>query len=82
MMLEICALNDYRAEIKFISMVPKDIIEVKNGLTPQVLEAMPKLLKRVLGELERLDIKLKPKNSLSFSKVIERVCGMENIREI
>ncbi len=49
MMLEICALNDYRAEIKFISMVPKDIIEVKNGLTPQVLEAMPNLLDRVGG---------------------------------
>ncbi len=82
MMLEICALNDYRAEIKFISMVPKNIIDVKNGLTPQVLEAMPNLLEKVLGELEMLDIKLKPKNSLSFSKVIERVCCMENIRVV
>ena len=82
MMLEICALNDYRAEIKFISMVPKNIIDVKNGLTPQVLKAMPNLLERVLVELEKLNIKLEPKNSLSFSKVIERVCGIENIREI
>ncbi len=79
MMLEICALNDYRAEIKFISMVPKNIIDVKNGLTPQVLKVMPNLLERVLGELEKLDIKLEPKNSLSFPKVIERVCGIENI---
>ncbi len=63
-------------------MVPKNMIDVKNGLTPQVLEAMPKLLDRVLGELERLDIKLKPKNSLSFSNIIERVCGMENIRVV
>jgi len=79
MMLEICALNDYRADIKFISMVPKNIIDVKNGLTPQILEAMPNLLERVLGELEKLNIKLEPKNSLSFPKVIERVCGIENI---
>ncbi len=35
-------------------MVPKDIIEVKNGLTPQVLEAMPNLLEKGLGELEML----------------------------
>jgi len=42
MMLEICALNDYRAAIKFISMVPKNIIDVKNGLTPQVLEGYAK----------------------------------------
>ncbi len=59
MMLEICALNDYRAEIEFISMVPKNIIDVKNGLTPQVLEAMPKLLDRFWGSWTRLDIKLK-----------------------
>ncbi len=42
MMWRFVALNDYRAEIKFISMVPKNIIDVKNWITPQVLEAMPK----------------------------------------
>jgi hydrogenase maturation protease len=79
MMLEICALNDYRAEIKFISMVPKNIIDVKNGLTPQVLEAMPNLLDRVLGELKRRDIKLTPnRNIIAFEEVIEKITNPKN----
>jgi len=60
-------------------MVPKNIIDVKNGLTPQVLEAMPNLLDRVLGELKRLDIKLTPnRNIIAFEEVIEKITNPKN----
>jgi hydrogenase maturation protease len=85
MMLEICSFHEDMGEVKLISMIPKDIIEVKNALTPTVLEVMPKLLDMVLDELENEGIRLVPKEKrVSFEEVIEFYANPKNIdpREI
>ena len=80
MMLEICSFHEDMGEVKLISMIPKDIIEVKNALTPTVLESMPKLLDMVLDELENGGIRLVPKESIvSFEEVIEFYANPKNI---
>lgn len=59
MMLEICSFHKDMGEVQLITMVPEDIIEVRNGLTDSVLSHMPKLLEATLEELENSGIKLR-----------------------
>ena len=80
MMLEICSFHEDMGEVQLISMVPKDIIEVKNGLTDTVLDAMPKLLDLTLLELQKDGIELEPKSGgMSFEDVIEFFANPKNI---
>ena len=73
MMIEICSFHEEMGEVQLITMVPKDIIEVKNGLTEDVLSHMPKLLDTTLEELKRSGIDLKKKRSkeVSFYDIID-----------
>ncbi|MDQ7042909.1 MAG: HyaD/HybD family hydrogenase maturation endopeptidase [Sulfurimonas sp.] len=73
MMIEICTFHEDMGEVQLITMVPHDIIEVKNGLTPEALEHMPKLLDATLDELKKSDIYLVRKNSphVSYEAIIE-----------
>ena len=73
MMLEICSFHEEMGEVKLITMIPQDIVEVKNGLTPQVLAHMPKLVEATLAELERSGIVLEPKaaEAITFDEIIE-----------
>ncbi len=73
MMVEICSFHEAMGEVQLITMIPYDIIEVKNGLTPEVLSHMPKLVEATLDELERSGIKLEPKRApkKSFEAIIE-----------
>ncbi|MDQ7045586.1 MAG: HyaD/HybD family hydrogenase maturation endopeptidase [Sulfurimonas sp.] len=73
MMIEICTFHEDMGEVQLITMVPQDIIEVKNGMTPEALEHMPKLLDAIFEELDKSDISLQRKNSelVSFETVIE-----------
>lgn len=73
MMLEICSFHEDMGEVQLISMVPEDIIEVRNGLTDSVLSHMPKLVEATLEELENSGISLHRSfcRSTSFETIIE-----------
>ena len=71
MMIEICSFHEEMGEVQLITMVPHDIIEVKNGMTPEALGHMPKLVESTLKELRNSGITLKKKeNIVSFSSII------------
>ena len=72
MMIEICSFHEAMGEVKLITMVPEDIVSVKNALTNTILKAMPKLVDRVVEEFESLGIALRRKDSVcSFEEIIE-----------
>ncbi len=73
MMIEICSFHEDMGEVQLITMVPEDIIEVKNGLTSRTLAHMPRLVDAVLDELERSGVRLIPKEKqTSFEEIIDR----------
>ena len=73
MMLEICSFHENMGEVQLISMVPEDIIEVRNGLTDCVLHHMPKLVEATLAELENSGISLHRSfcTTTSFETIID-----------
>jgi len=73
MMIEICSFHEDMGEVQLITMVPYDIIDVKNGMTPEALAGMPKLVDETLNELKNSDIILTRKESpeVSFISIIE-----------
>jgi len=73
MMIEICSFHEEMGEVQLITMVPEDIVEVKNGLSDNVLNHMPKLVDATLKELERSGIFLERKKGeeVSFCSIID-----------
>ncbi|MCF6245035.1 MAG: HyaD/HybD family hydrogenase maturation endopeptidase [Sulfurovum sp.] len=73
MMVEICSFHENMGEVQLITMVPHDIIDVKNGMTPEALSCMPNLVNETLDELEKSGILLKRKEDqeVSFEEIIE-----------
>jgi len=73
MMIEICSFHEQMGEVQLITMVPHDIIDVKNAMTPEALEHMPALVEETLYELKNSGIELKRKKSaeVSFVSIIE-----------
>jgi hydrogenase maturation protease len=73
MMLEICSFHEDMGEVQLITMVPEDIMDVCNGLTPSVLGYMPKLVDATLRELENSGIRLEKKSRgiVSFETIID-----------
>lgn len=73
MMIEICSFHEDMGEVQLITMVPEDIIDVRNGLTDAVLNHMPKLVDATLEELENSGIKLKRSlgSKVSFETIID-----------
>jgi hydrogenase maturation protease len=72
-------------EVELLSMVPEDIIDVKNALTPTVLESMPKLLDLTLDALKKDGVTLvKKEGGMDFEEVIYFFANPRNIdpREI
>ena len=80
MMIEICSFKEDMAEIEFLTMVPENIEDVKNGLSQKVLENMPILAQKTLEVLKEYGINLQQKDSVSFSDIIDRVANPSNIR--
>jgi hydrogenase maturation protease len=71
MMLEICSFHEAMGEVELVTMIPEDIIEVRNGLTDTIRERMPALLEETLSALAEEGIVLVPKvPPVSFSEVI------------
>jgi hydrogenase maturation protease len=72
MMIEICSFHEAMGEVQLITMVPHDIIEVKNGMTPEALAFMPNLVNTTLKELEDSGVVLKKRaKRVSFETIIE-----------
>lgn len=73
MMLEICSFHEDMGEVQLITMVPEDIIDVCNGLTPSVLKHMPKLVDATLKELANSGITLKKNigDVVSFESIVD-----------
>lgn len=73
MMIEICSFHEDMGEVQLITMVPHDIIDVKNAMTAEALACMPKLVGETLKELENSDIILTRKKSdeVSFDSIIK-----------
>jgi hydrogenase maturation protease len=72
MMIEICSFHEDMGEVQLITMVPHDIIEVKNAMTPEALACMPKLVDATLQELQNTDISLRKKSKeVSFETIIQ-----------
>lgn len=73
MMIEICSFHEEMGEVQLITMVPEDIIDVRNGLTDSVLSHIPKLVDATLKELENSGISLEKKSCdvVSFETIID-----------
>lgn len=73
MMLEICSFHEDMGEVQLITMIPEDIIEVRNGLTDSVLSHMPKLVDATLKELAYSGISLSRSfcSKTSFETIID-----------
>jgi len=72
MMIEICSFHEDMGEVQLITMVPHDIIDVKNAMTPEALAHMPALVAETLKELENSGITLKRQNAdeVTFESII------------
>ena len=76
MMIEICSIKDDMAEVEFATIIPKNIEDVKNGLTKEILNKMPNLLETTLNLLQKEGITLEKKDkTLSFSEIIDMVAN-------
>jgi hydrogenase maturation protease len=72
MMIEICSFHEDMGEVQLITMTPQDIIDVKNGMTPEALSHMPKLVDATLNELASSGIELKRNSkNISFEEIID-----------
>jgi len=73
MMIEICSFHEDMGEVQLITMVPHDIIEVKNAMTPEALKHMPNLVSKTLKELEKSGISLqrKKEKEVAFETIID-----------
>ena len=80
MMIEICSVKEDMADIEFLTMVPDNIEDVKNGLSQKVLENMPILANRTLEILKEYGIKLEQKKSVSFNEIINNIANPINTR--
>ena len=73
MMIEICSFHEEMGAVQLITMVPHDIIEVKNGMTPEALAHMPRLVEETLDELKNSGVVLQRKENeeVSFESIID-----------
>ncbi|HIP54815.1 MAG TPA: hydrogenase maturation protease [Sulfurimonas autotrophica] len=75
MMIEICSFHENMGDVQLLTMVPSDIIEVKNGMTSETLLHMPKFVEATLKELKSSGIELqKKKKTVSFEEIIH-ICA-------
>ena len=80
MMIEICSFHEDMGDVQLITMVPEDIIDVRNGLTKTVLAHMPKLADVTIKELEKSGVTLKEKaDKVSFEEIIEAYANPKQI---
>jgi hydrogenase maturation protease len=71
MMIEICSFHENMGEVQLITMVPHDIIDVKNAMTAEALVHMPNLVSKTLEELENSGVTLKKRaETVSFESII------------
>ena len=72
MMIEICSFHENMGEVTLVTMVPEDIVSVRNGLTKTTLANMPDFVQKVLEVLKAEGFELQQKENLcSFEEIIE-----------
>jgi len=72
MMIEICSFHEDMGEVELVTMVPCDIIEVKNGLSDEMLVHMPKFVESIIKQLQKSGIVLQKKDKhVSFQEIID-----------
>jgi len=70
-MLQICALNENVAETTVISIIPKDIIAVEVGVTPEVRDAWQAYINAALDKLLSLGIKVtKQEKQITLDEIL------------
>ena len=73
-MLEICSFHEEMGEVELVTMIPEDIVDVRNGLTDTIRQKMPELLNATLHALEEEGITLQKKERpYSFDEIIHQV---------
>ena len=71
-MLEICSLLDKMADTSIVGIVPKDILEVKTDLTPELKARFDDFVQVALGELDKMGIKYtKKEKEVTLKEIIE-----------
>ena len=80
MMIEICSFKEDIADIEFLTMLPENIKEVKNGLSNIILQNMPKLLTKTIEILKEYGVILKQTNNFSFLDIIAQTAMPTNFR--
>ncbi len=81
MMLEICSFGEKMAEVECITMIPEDIVSVKNTLSATVMNRMPLLRDTVLEALAQENTALTPKaHTISFEDIVHRCANPVNGR--
>lgn len=81
MMIEICSFHEEMGEVQLITMVPHDIIEVKNGMTPEALAHMPKLVDATIEELKNSGIILRKKEESVLIESIIDTCANPKVSD-
>jgi len=81
MMLDICSFKDDIAQIEFLTIAPKNIIDVENGLSDTIKDKLPKLLEETIKILKSYGVELVKKESVkSFDDIINEVANPQNVR--
>ncbi|UPT78473.1 hydrogenase maturation protease [Sulfurovum sp. XGS-02] len=81
---DISFIDEEVDKIRHISMIPENIIEVRNALTESVLRHMPKLLEVTLKELKHFGITLNRTfcRKRSFEKIIDDCANNGKLKQL
>ena len=60
MMIEICSFHEAMGEVELISIVPEDIVSVRNGLSETLLEALPAFEAVIVDRLRLHGVAIEP----------------------
>ncbi|MFA6197183.1 MAG: HyaD/HybD family hydrogenase maturation endopeptidase [Sulfurimonas sp.] len=79
-MLEICSLQEMRAEVNIIGIIAKDIVSVNIGLSDEIRAKFNEFIEAALKELASSGVKWsKNKTEFSLEKVIQSYRNPQNV---
>lgn len=80
MMIEICSFSENMGEVELVTMVPDDIVSVKNGLSQRTLKSMPEFIERIVAVLQENNLSLELKEQkVSLEEIIEEFANPTQI---
>jgi len=82
-MLEICSLLENMADTSIVGIVPKDILEVVTGLTPEIKDKFQDFVGVALGELDKIGITYtKNEKEVTLEEIIESYANPKAQRDL